>query len=519
MTTFSIFNSSLASSILPQPKLDHIVTFTVEVPYCTPLNTQIMLRSNRLEANSYRHDPLTRLGPNRYQGTYKIQIPLDQFRYKYSHGVCDTNRCLGIEKDINYQGSSAEIPARTISAKTASVEDLVYIWRDTLQIVNQSGSMEEFRDKNSLVSFCHPFLTINDTQGNITIGYDSYYGGKVSLSYGTNISDMVTLTKNGSYRNHFKLSGLSPSTTYYYSLKENDVLVAQNSFRTPPTAENSKFSFGFMGDAQFYSNEDRLRHKMIVEQFEKFDPNLLISAGDLVASQYKNDVFEWPEMGRWNSFFGVMAPLMAHVPFMTAMGNHEEDSDYFWSIFDYPTPDSPKIDHYSFKYGNTLFAFLYTGKTLDYDLNGILNAQTAWLEKTLKEASQDSSILWKIVILHRGPFNQGSLHPTDGELFSENETSLRPSWRSLWEKYGVNIVLAGHNHNFTLARNNNIYYITLCGGAPIHSLRTPWSPTTIYAEAACAAGLFEINGSSLTFKAQRPDGSYIDQANLQLELD
>ena len=119
--------------------------------------------------------------------------------------------------------------------------------------------------------------------------------------------------------------------------------------------------------------------------------------------------------------------------------------------------------------------------------------------------------------MHRGPFSQGSFHPDDGFWFSEKRIYPGgPTWRNLWEKYKIDAVMAGHNHNFTLAEKNGIKYITLCSGAPAQSLNPKLMPTTLYAEPTCGVGLFEITPVQLRFSFQRLDSSIIEAANFSL---
>ncbi len=363
------------------------------------------------------------------------------------------------------------------------------------------------------VAFCGPYLSLADEDGTVAIGYHAYDAAPVTLRWGRSAAlELGTLDGDGSHRPHFFLSDLTPGATYHYQLSEGGVPGPTYTFRAPP-APGAETRFAFLGDIQFdHQVGNRPEQQALAALVADFAPDLLVSPGDLVNSYPGTSGFIPPELGRWNVLFGVVAELVARAPLMVAMGNHEEDADFFWEAFVFPVSDPPSQDHYAFRFGSLLFVVLYTGATEGYDVQGMLDSQTPWLAATLAGAAADPTLRYRLVVLHRGPFSQGANHPDDGYAFLDGGTATRPSWRSLFEQHGVDLVLAGHNHNLTLAENDGVYYLTSCAGAPHHDLRTPWLPTTLYAEATCAAALFTFDGRRLSLALQRPDGSAIPEA-------
>lgn len=490
------------------------VTFTVDVPYCTP--DVVLLRSNRTTAAEYLHDPLAQIGPTTWSGTFDVATDLGQFNYKYSHTLCDATSCAGIEKALMFTGSGGEIPDRTLAPGTTSVADRVFIWRDALAELDAMGTEIGVRLDSEKVAFCGPYLSAT-APGEITIGYDAFRGGTVLLEWGTDATYGSSATSTG-HRNHFRLSGLDPGREHHYRITEDGRAGPDRTFFAPPPA-GQPFRFAMLGDTQYYEERQRLDHSAITGIVDAFDPHLMLSVGDMVASEPGAGGpggWMYPEMGRWNVFFGVSADLMARAPFMAAMGNHEEDAPYFWDVFAFPEPDAPAIDHYDFTYGNVHFTALYTGSTDGYDREGILDSQTPWLDATLARAAADPAVRWKIVFLHRGPYSQGANHPTDGQSFYESSSPSRASWRSILMQHGVDLVLAGHNHNFTYAQADGIRFLTACSGAPVHNLRTEVIPTTIHAEALCTANLFRAREKTLSFEAWRSNGTVIEEARFTL---
>lgn len=502
----------IASTAYAEP-----VTFTVDVPYCTPKSDVVLLRSNRIDPAEFLHDPLTKTGPSTWSGTLEVTTDRAQLVYKYTHTQCDATACPGIEKAITFDGSGAEIADRTLAAGVTEVRDLVYVWRDALTDFDAAGQPIGTRLDPERVAFCAPYLSVSGP-GEVTIGYDAFFADPVVLEWGIDAAYGNTVDGGGTHRNHFALSGLEPGREYHYRIIEGGVAGPDQTFRAP-VSPGTPFKFALFGDTQFYGEQQRVDHQRFAELTRTFDPDLILSVGDMVASEPGPGGpggWMFPEIGRWNVFFGVSAPLMAEAPFMAAMGNHEEDAPYFWDVFAFPEPDAPAIDHYDFTYGNVHFTVLYTGSTGGYDREGILESQAGWLESTLTAADANPDIKWKVAFMHRGPYSQGANHPTDGQGFYESGTATRPSWKSLFMQHGVDLVLAGHNHNFTVAHADGMRFVTACSGAPIHDLRTDAIPTTVHAERTCTANFFSVGQNTLSFEAMRPDGTVIEEGRFSL---
>ena len=110
----------------------------------------------------------------------------------------------------------------------------------------------------------------------------------------------------------------------------------------------------------------------------------------------------------------------AGIPFKGVLGNH--DSSSYASLFGQPSM------LYAFDAGQARIILL---NTEDSD-----SANTQFLENELKNTKQP----WKIVAMHNPLYTSPSIHPEEKELAAK----LQP----LIDKYGVQLVLYGHNHNY-----------------------------------------------------------------------
>jgi 3',5'-cyclic AMP phosphodiesterase CpdA len=65
--------------------------------------------------------------------------------------------------------------------------------------------------------------------------------------------------------------------------------------------------------------------------------------------------------------------------------------------------------------------------------------QLAWLERTLR----DTGAAWKIVALHHPPYSAG---------YQGSNKAARAAFTPLFERYGVQLVLSGHDHDYQRSR-------------------------------------------------------------------
>lgn len=93
------------------------------------------------------------------------------------------------------------------------------------------------------------------------------------------------------------------------------------------------------------------------------------------------------------------------------------------------------------------------------DSNRITTRQTTWLEQQLSE----STATWKIAFFHHPPYTCGG---------HAGNTAVVRSWVPLFESYGVQLVLSGHDHNYQRfgARNGVTYVVHGGGGARLYRL-------------------------------------------------
>lgn len=228
---------------------------------------------------------------------------------------------------------------------------------------------------------------------------------------------------------------LQPSTVYCYDVSDGTAaMLGRTGFKTAPSADSTEpvrfLAFGDSGGGG--ADQYALLDQMYTVPFD-----LMIHTGDLAydsgtISQYEDTVF------------AVYGDLFRNIPFFPAAGNHDYKTMSgapFREVFNLPGTNEK---WYSYDWGRVHFAALDTES--DYA------TQMAWLEQDLAATQAP----WKILYMHKPPYSSGA-HGSD--------MSLRKQLAPIAEKYGVQLVLTGHDHDYErIEPVNGVQYIVTGGG-------------------------------------------------------
>jgi hypothetical protein len=266
---------------------------------------------------------------------------------------------------------------------------------------------------------------------------------------------------------HARIDGLYPDTDYVYQVVSDGETQFSSAFRTAP-AGRVAFRFTSVGDIACgdtaYSKAS-LNAAATAATIESFDPVVHLVNGDL--SYANSNQGAQPEV--WEEYFDNTQLSAANRPWMPTLGNHENEPGNgpqgylsYQTRFTLPRNYSGDFEGnwYSFQVGSVLFVMLdnndvcYQVDTGTYydtttgastNVNQILTgysdgAQLAWLEQTLRAASFDTSIDWIVAVMHQPAMSTSNAEGSD--------LGIRQNWMPLFYKYGVDFVLAGHDHDY-----------------------------------------------------------------------
>ncbi len=301
-------------------------------------------------------------------------------------------------------------------------------------------------------------------------------------------------------------TGLASGTEYAYRVGDGTKAGWSPTYRfqTEP-AEEEAFTFINVTDSQGVTGEDfALWGRTLQRAFTTYpQARFIIHNGDL--TEDPNDA------AGWSHFFQEGSAWLPSIPLMPVTGNHDEvdkDAVAFVSHFQVPDNGAKKSipgTTYSYDYGRGHFIMLNTESNID--------GQTAWLEQDLKQTDKP----WIVVSVHRGAYG--------GNVYKKIA-----DWVELFDKYKVDLVLQGHNHEYSRSyplregevvgdgdspvrnREGTVYVVTNASGAKFNEKKDDqfYHKVHIQNNKQMFAGV-TIDGNKLTYRAYDVDGGLVDE--------
>ena len=312
----------------------------------------------------------------------------------------------------------------------------------------------------------------------VHLGHDRHFGHTipaVQKTYTDGLNGQTVFTY------HAHLEDLSPDTLHHYSITaDNDSNAATPfaaTFRTAPCGR-APFRFTSFGDLATPVTAWVLSYPQsafAVQAVETFAPLFHLLNGDLCYANLNPTV----QPSVWADFGNNNQTSAANRPWMPCPGNHEvEFNNGEQGFTSYLTRYS--LPHngtrfpgrwYNFRVGTALFISLSADDVIYQDGAAFVGGpaplvpaastgnaaiepgtsfyirgysggeQTRWLEHTLREAAEDDDIDWIVVQMHQDALSSS-------KTGNGSDLGLRQAWLPLFDRYGVDIVVCGHDHDY-----------------------------------------------------------------------
>ncbi|MCU1380819.1 MAG: uncharacterized protein JWN29_3802 [Acidimicrobiales bacterium] len=275
---------------------------------------------------------------------------------------------------------------------------------------------------------------------------------------------------------HATIDHLHPDTDYRYEVFADGAHPVDGSFRTAPDGR-APFRFTSFGDqaipAAVGSGAQPGPHTpnagYIVDALTGLDraPLFHLLNGDLCYANVSDD-----PVATWRSFFSNNMRAASRFPWMPCAGNHENEVgngpegyrgyQTWFTLPDNDQPDDYQGNWYSFKAGSVGVVSLnnddvcyqqgsfspYRQSHLvradanrdDYIRGYSHGAQKAWLDRTLGQLRADDDIDWIVVCMHQVAMSSANFNGAD--------LGVREEWLPLFDRHGVDLVVAGHEHHY-----------------------------------------------------------------------
>ena len=298
------------------------------------------------------------------------------------------------------------------------------------------------------------------------------FGNEATVVEGSSVTDYGESKDRNSHK--VRLTGLQPGTRYSYRVGNGKAWSEWFQFTTAKK-EKEPFSFIYLGDVQ--TDIKSLGSRALREAYTHFggEASFMLFVGDLV-NRSSDDY--------WSEFFYAGGWMMGSLPSVVVPGNHEYNNTINGKAFSvhwhhlFGMPQNPPSGEYQdrfywFDYQGVRFVGLDSPvmNKENEDIHSILS----WLEDALKENPNR----WSVVFTH---------YPVYSCSAGRDNEAYRDLLRPILEKYGVDLVLQGHDHTYCrgfneanikgAVKNRPLYVVTVAGPKMYDLKADSWGDVT-----------------------------------------
>lgn len=275
------------------------------------------------------------------------------------------------------------------------------------------------------------------------------------------------------YAYHAKLSGLQPDSIYMYGALHDGAAPEFGTFRTSPKGR-AAFTFTSFGD----QGTPTVGKKFVLPAgvttpfpvfvndnlgspaagdttlgVEQVRPLFHLFNGDLCYANIAED-----RVRTWWDFWENNTRSARNRPWMPSPGNHENELgngvigyQAYQTYFSVPeAPGQTDVTRglwYAFTAGSVRVISIanddvcYQDAGNSYVRGYSKGAQKAWLEAELAATRQNRDIDWIVVCMHQ-------VAVSTADKFNGADLGIREEWVPLFDRYGVDLVVCGHEHHY-----------------------------------------------------------------------
>ncbi|HKP36119.1 MAG TPA: metallophosphoesterase [Pyrinomonadaceae bacterium] len=251
--------------------------------------------------------------------------------------------------------------------------------------------------------------------------------------------------------------------------------------------KDGSLRFAVIGDTGTGTSKQHELADVMVNYHQAFPFEFVLMLGDNMYGGESAKDFQ-------DKFANVYQELLdGKVKFYAALGNHDLALQTNYEQF-----NMNGKEYYRIKKGNVAFYALNS--------NYMDKKQVQWLEDELAKDTSE----WKVAFMHHPPYSSGGKHGSDEQL--------REIVEPIFVKYGVNVVLTGHDHFYERTKpQKGIYYFVSGAGGKLRSgdLKNKSPLTEKGYDRDMSFMLFEVvNGKQMYFQTISRTGETVDSGVL-----
>jgi 3',5'-cyclic AMP phosphodiesterase CpdA len=342
------------------------------------------------------------------------------------------------------QVESTPVPIPLVTEE--QVEHIILTWKD-----DPATSQAVTWRTNSNLSQAFAEIALADPSPNFRKNSQKYHAETIELQ----LNDRFV------YYHTVNFVNLHPKTTYAYRVGSGEIWSEWFHFRTAD-AQFAPFSFIFFGDAQ---NKILSLWSRAIRSAYAYAPEsrFMIHAGDLV-NRANSD-------RQWDEWFTAGGWIFAMVPSLPVAGNHEykKNPEGGHTLSKYWRPQFTLPENGVKDLTETVYYIDYQGvRIISLNSSKSIKEQARWLETVLEENPNN----WTVIVFHH------SIFPS---VKGRKNPGIRKLWKPIFDKFKVDLILQGHDHNYARVRScqnlknvlrtdNCTVYVTSVSGGKMYQL-------------------------------------------------
>ena len=281
-----------------------------------------------------------------------------------------------------------------------------------------------------------------DGRGNAVVEWDGQSSDGYSYCYNHDMAlHMATMT------------GLTPGEEVTYRVGDGNTWSQDYTF-TPINLEENRFEWISIADHGDSSAAIDVTEGIIADSAAQ----MVTISGDISYADGEQSV--------WDSWFENQELSMTKIPWVTAVGNHENEPGYGFSPYEHRFDSDGQIESETFWFSRNVPGVHMVFMSTEHDYTSG-STQYSWLEQDLSSVNRDVTP-FVIVYGHKPMYSSNSYHGS--------EVELRTALETLYVDQGVDLVIAGHDHFYERTwpvseesvQNTGINDRFSRGHAPIH---------------------------------------------------
>jgi 3',5'-cyclic AMP phosphodiesterase CpdA len=275
------------------------------------------------------------------------------------------------------------------------------------------------------------------------------------------------------YAHHATVEGLRPDQAYLYAALHDGAQPEFGTFRTAPKGR-ARFTFTSFGDQGTPTLGKRfappagvtLPNPPFVNDnlgspsaadttlgIERVQPLFHLFNGDLCYANLAED-----RVRTWWDFWANNSRSARNRPWMPSPGNHDNElgngpigyqayQTYFCVPAEPGQTETTRGLWYAFTAGSVRVISIanddvcYQNGGDSYVRGYSGGAQKAWLEQALATARTDPAVDWVVICMHQTAISTA-------DQFNGADLGIREEWVPLFDRYGVDLVVCGHEHHY-----------------------------------------------------------------------